>query len=215
MQASPKNTLEFIKSQNYIEIPYYQRNYDWKKSNCERLMEDLYILHKDNVPEHFFGSIVIKPGNLSSQTIVIDGQQRITTISLLMLAIYNYLNINDINSEYNIDILYSNYLVNREMKKKENIKLHSNPRDLEAYKLLFKNPTFHKQASNITKNYNYFYNEIEKQLIEIDDLIESIEKLVFIEINLNAPNDDPQLIFESLNSTGLELSESDKKRFIR
>lgn len=212
MQSRPINALDFIKSQNYIEIPYYQRNYDWTKNNCERLMEDLYILHKDELPTHFFGSMVIKPGKLSSQSIVIDGQQRITTISLLILAIYNFIIEKNLESNYNLDLLYSNYLVNKQMRNQENIKLHSNPKDYEAYRLLFQDKKFYKQASNITKNYQYFYNELEKENIGVDDLIGSIEKLVLIEINLDSPQDDAQLIFESLNSTGLELSESDKIR---
>ncbi|MFB0971502.1 MAG: DUF262 domain-containing protein [Neofamilia sp.] len=212
MQGSPVNALEFIQGQNYIEIPYYQRNYDWKRSNCERLITDLLNLHEKDISTHFFGSIVVKPGDLSNQTIVIDGQQRITTVSLLMLAIYNYIMANNLDTEYDPNILYSNYLVNKKKKSQENIKLHSNPRDYEAYNSLFSNSKFFKQASNVTKNYIYFYEVIESKRIGIDDLIESIEKLQFIEINLNLPEDDAQLIFESLNSTGLDLKESDKIR---
>ncbi|OMK67215.1 hypothetical protein [Clostridioides difficile] len=66
--------------------------------------------------------------------------------------------------------------------------------------------------SNIVSNYLYFYNRIKEDNISIDDLFDAIQKLTIVEIELKNGEDDPQLIFESLNSTGLDLSEADRVR---
>lgn len=78
-------------------IPVYQRNYDWKKEHCETLFDDLMSVYRNNISAHFFGSIVYVGEDLASGTelSIIDGQQRLTTISLLLLAIYNYVKEND------------------------------------------------------------------------------------------------------------------------
>src|SRR5699024_3071978 len=86
------------------------------------------------------------------------------------------------------------------------------PRDYKSYKLLFGNEKFYDRSSNMTLNYNYFYSRIEKMNISVDQLMNSIQKLQFMVVNLNSPEDDPQLIFESLNSTGVGLTDADKIR---
>src|SRR5699024_9851025 len=91
-------------------------------------------------------------------------------------------------------------------------KLKSNPHDFEAYKKLYDDPRVHIQASNITMNYNYFYERLENINLNLDELFESINKLQVMVVNLNSPNDAPQLIFESLNSTGVDLTNADKIR---
>lgn len=162
---------------------------------------------------HFFGSIVVKPADFAQEAIIIDGQQRITTISLLILAMKNYMSNNNIVQQkinpYNLNDIF---LINSFSSSTDEQKLKSNPRDFEAYKKLYDDPRVHIQTSNITMNYNYFYERLKDINISLDELFESINKLQVMVVNLNSPDDDPQLIFESLNSTGVDLTNADKIR---
>ncbi|PTH59922.1 hypothetical protein BU599_07845, partial [Staphylococcus arlettae] len=172
-------------------------------------------LEINNNKSHFFGSIVVKPGNYSQDIIVIDGQQRLTTLSLLMLAIKNWLDKNEEkaqNVRLTSDYVLNTFLQDQYLSTPDKYILQSNPRDYKSYKLLFGNEKFHDKLSNITLNYNYLYSCIDNMKISIDQLMNSIQKLQFMVVNLNAPEDDPQLIFESLNSTGVALTDADKIR---
>lgn len=215
MDGNIRSAMEFLRGATQIIIPVYQRNYDWKKENCALLFDDLLQLETEKKQTHFFGSIVVKPGNYSQEIVVIDGQQRLTTLSLLMLAIKNWLDNNEekcdnirLSSEY----VLNTFLKDQYLNTTDKLTLLPNPRDYKAYKLLFGNEKFHDQSSNMTLNYNYLYSRIGKMDISIDQLMNSIQKLQFMVVNLNSPEDDPQLIFESLNSTGVALTDADKIR---
>lgn len=199
-------------------IPVYQRNYDWKEENCKQLYNDLIKISKNSNKRHFFGSIVVvaDPEGHIGEYLVIDGQQRITTVSLLFLAMYNLLREGSITSSdpHLMDRIYEDYLVDKYASYSENkTKLNPIKKDRLAYLKLFdSNQSEYVVESNLTVNYKYFYEQIKKGEISIDNLFEAIQQLVIIAINLHARDDDPQLIFESLNSTGLALSEGDKIR---
>lgn len=213
MEGNVRYISEYLRGATKLIIPVYQRNYDWKKENCKRLIDDLISLHEDEKQSHFFGSVVVKPGDYSQEIIIIDGQQRITTISLLILAMKNYMSNNNIvQKTINPNNLNDGFLINSFSNDTDKQKLKSNPRDFEAYKKLYSDPRVHLQTSNITMNYNYFYNRLSEINISLDELFESINKLQVMVVNLNSPNDDPQLIFESLNSTGVDLTNADKIR---
>src|SRR5699024_7598406 len=133
--------------------------------------------------------------------------------SLLLLAMKNYMLANKIEQRIiNPNNLNDGFLINSFSSDIDKQKLKSNPRDFEAYKKLYDDPRVHIQASNITMNYNYFYERLENINISLDELFESINKLQVMVVNLNSPNDDPQLIFESLNSTCVDLTNADKIR---
>lgn len=215
MDGNVRPALEFLRSAVKIYIPVYQRNYDWHIENCKLMFDDLLDLEINNNKSHFFGSIVVKPGNYSQDIIVIDGQQRLTTLSLLMLAIKNWLDKNEEkaqNVRLTSDYVLNTFLQDQYLSTPDKYILQSNPRDYKSYKLLFGNEKFHDKLSNITLNYNYLYSCIDNMKISIDQLMNSIQKLQFMVVNLNAPEDDPQLIFESLNSTGVALTDADKIR---
>ena len=213
MEGNVRHISEYLRGATRLVIPVYQRNYDWQKENCIKLIEDLISLHNEEKQTHFFGTIVVKPGDYSQDIIIIDGQQRITTISLLLLAMKNYMLANKIEQRIiNPNNLNDGFLINSFSSDIDKQKLKSNPRDFEAYKKLYDDPRVHIQASNITMNYNYFYERLENINISLDELFESINKLQVMVVNLNSPNDDPQLIFESLNSTGVDLTNADKIR---
>lgn len=216
MDGNIQYLLNFMRGQSRIIIPVYQRNYDWKVDNCERLFLDLINVHKEDKNSHFFGNIVVKPGNKNNETIIIDGQQRITSVSLLLLAISNYLHENNItDGRYREDNIKSAFLVDDFALETYKQKLISNPTDKDAYRSLYGDQKFYKEASNITINYKYYLQQVRNisvYKISLEELMQSILKLQVMVVNLNSPDDDAQLIFESLNSTGLDLSEADKIR---
>ncbi|MGH2081357.1 DUF262 domain-containing protein [Aerococcus urinaeequi] len=211
MEGNVQNVVGYLKKGTKFIIPVYQRNYDWTLENCQRLMEDLVELNSSDKNTHFFGSIVIKP-NAHAEEIIIDGQQRITTLSLLFLAIVKWLENNEVETILEPNRLKGDFLLDYYKPTSDQIRLHSNPRDYEAYTKLYGDKKFFVEASNITRNYKYIYSFIDNMEITIDELFQSLNKLQFMIISLNSPDDDPQLIFESLNSTGLELTNADKIR---
>lgn len=195
-------------------IPVYQRNYDWRIENCKQLYDDLIAIVRKGRSSHFFGSIVsVHSDGEFNEYLIIDGQQRLTTISLLMLAMYNVMKAGILTPlQSNLaDKIYKTYLIDEWQEEDTRIKLKPVKNDSTAFGLLFKDSDEYIQGSNLTVNYNYFYSRIQKEEISIDELYSAITKLEIINITLNK-DDNPQLIFESLNSTGLALSEGDKIR---
>lgn len=195
-------------------IPVYQRNYSWKVENCRQLYDDLVKLILNGRDMHFFGSLVSVNNGKFEEYLIIDGQQRVTTISLLLLAIHNILKEGKLVADDAklIDKVYNKYLVDEYDTSERRIKLKAVNKDLEAFERLFDGePSEYIPNSDITINYNYFYERILKEEISIDELFEAIKALMVINITVDE-DDDPQLIFESLNSTGVDLTEGDKIR---
>ena len=196
-------------------IPVYQRNYDWKTENCKQLYDDLVKVVKNNRRSHFFGSIVssYQPNGRYTEYLVIDGQQRLTTISLLLLAMYNLIREGKVHplTETMAQEIFEDYLVDKHQPKETRIKLKPVKNDRSAFEKLFDVDDENDKQSNLTYNYDYFYNRIQKEEVSIEQLYDSLFALEIINIELTY-DDNPQLIFESLNSTGLALSEGDKIR---
>lgn len=196
-------------------IPVYQRNYDWKTENCKQLYDDLVKVIKKKRTSHFFGSLVsVHNDGTFGEFLVIDGQQRLTTVSLLLLAMHNLIKAGVIvPAQINLaDRIYKTYLIDEwQEDMTTRIKLKPVKNDRAAFERLFADTEEHIPDSNLTVNYNYFYSRIQREEITVDELYQAITKLDIINITLNQ-EDNPQLIFESLNSTGLALSEGDKIR---
>ena len=215
MKGSEAKLVSYMQgSDKRFIIPVYQRNYDWRNENCKQLYDDLISIIRKGRSSHFFGSIVsVHNDGEFNEYLIIDGQQRLTTISLLMLAMYNLMKAGIvIPAQSNLaDKIYKTYLIDEWQEDDTRIKLKPVKNDSNAFDLLFKDKEDYIQSSNLTINYNYFYNRIQKEEISIDELYNAITKLEIINITLNK-DDNPQLIFESLNSTGLALSEGDKIR---
>lgn len=216
MKGSETRLVQFMQgSDKRFVIPVYQRNYDWKTENCKQLFDDLIRVKNSDRRSHFFGSIVSvhNPDGKFNEHLVIDGQQRLTTVSLLLLAMYNLLERKlIIPAKTSLsERIYEEYLVDKWQDAETRIKLKPVKNDEAAFSKLFNDESEHIQESNLTVNYYYFYNRIQKEEILIDDLFDAISRLEIISITLNQ-DDNPQLIFESLNSTGLALSEGDKIR---
>ncbi len=195
-------------------IPLYQRNYDWKEENCEQLFQDLMKLHNSDRKSHFFGSIVSNIQSGTEDRLIIDGQQRITTVSLMLIAMVNAYKAGDIQATDSklVDKIFKRYLVDEYQEDERKVKLKPIKKDMDAFdSLLYKPKDQYIKGSNVTRNYEFFYDKIIKSGLTMDELFETIKKLEVINIKLDE-DDDPQLIFESLNSTGLDLSEADKIR---
>ncbi len=216
MKGSEIKMLEYMEGagKRYI-IPVYQRKYDWKQDNCCQLYEDLKRIIRDNRDSHFFGSIVssVIGNGASTEYHIIDGQQRITTVSLLLLAIRNIIRQNKVSAgEEKLDEqINDRFLVSPWAKDEDKIKLRMLKSDYEDLVKLFGPEEDFNLASNLTLNYLFFCDQIIKEEVSIDALYEAIGKLEIISITLDR-GDNAQLIFESLNSTGLALTEGDKIR---
>lgn len=216
MKGSEARLLEYMEgSKKRFVIPVYQRSYDWKIENCKQLFDDLVTVVRTRRKSHFFGSMVsaYQPNGRYTAYLVIDGQQRLTTVSLLLLAMYNLLMQGRLssNTETMAQEIYEEYLVDKHQPRETRIKLKPVKDDRNAFVRLFEDETEYIRNSNLTQNYAYFYNRIQKEEISIDELYDSLFALEIINIELTQ-DDNPQLIFESLNSTGLALSEGDKIR---
>ena len=217
MQGSDSFLLELLSaSRRRFIIPVYQRNYDWKKANCEQLYNDLIDVAINGKQTHFFGSIVSYA--LSREEIVlIDGQQRITTVSLILIAIVNAIKSGAVTPDDPVlgEQILEDYIVDKHHKTERKVRLKPFRDDCEAFdNLIYKSEDEYIADSKVTLNYRYFYDRIvNEKAVSVDDLYEAINKLQIIDIQLEPKRgDDPQLIFESLNSTGLDLTESDKIR---
>ncbi len=203
------NRIQFI-------IPVYQRNYDWLLENCDQLFNDLVKLNNSNRPTHFFGSIVTSSADsYGLNRLVIDGQQRLTTISLLLLAGIKAVKDGklEVSNESRLDEARDVFLFAKYCNVERKIKLVPIENDMKAYDLIFKDDDVFIEDSKVTRNYRHFYDLLTRvpQRLSFDELLDAIERLQIISIELDC-NDDPQLIFESLNSTGLALTGADKIR---
>lgn len=216
MTGSEMKLVSYMQGSNKrFVIPVYQRNYDWKTENCKQLFDDLIKVVQNHRKSHFFGSIVsvFNPEGANDEFLVIDGQQRLTTVSLLMLAMYNAMEqklVTPAKASLS-ERIYAEYLVDKYQDEDTRIKLKPVKNDRVAFGKLFDNADEYVKDSNLTVNYYYFYDRIQKQEITVDELFDAICRLEIINIKLNQ-DDNPQLIFESLNSTGVALSEGDKIR---
>ena len=214
MKGDDKKLVKFLYRGSKLVIPVYQRKYSWGIAQCKKLYEDLIKTFKEGRQSHFFGAIVTSENDEGiKEDLVIDGQQRLTTISLLLLAIYNNIRDRKLETLDNklADRIYNDFLADQytdDIDKKLMLKLTED--DDYAYKALYTNSK-NIENSNITINYRYFYDRIKKEEISIDELYSAFEVLEIIDVELKS-DDDPQLIFESLNSTGLALEEGDKVR---
>lgn len=217
MTGSDSFLLELLNaSQRRLIIPVYQRNYDWTKANCEQLYNDLIDVVQQNKQTHFFGSIVSNALG-RDEVELIDGQQRITTVSLILIAIANAIKSGDVIPQDPVlgERIMGEYIIDKYHKTERKVRLKPFRDDCVAFdSLIYKNEEDYIANSNVTLNYRYFYDRIvNEKSVSVDDLFEAINKLQIIDIQLQPKfGDVPQLIFESLNSTGLDLTEADKIR---
>ncbi len=209
MKADSINLLEFINaSKRTFVIPVYQRNYDWKKLQCLTLFRDIEKIAKDTKRAiHFLGTMVYIQGEDTAtfkEFIVIDGQQRLTSIMLLLKAIMERTTDDDIKED-----IYESCLINKRAPEEFRIKLKPMKADYSIYKELINGKVEALEESTITANYKYFLELIDNSTLTPEEIYSGIQKLEVVYIQLSRENENPQLIFESLNSTGLDLTQAD------
>ena len=216
MKGSEAKMTGFMEGadKRYI-IPVYQRKYDWKLENCRQLYNDLKKIVLEGRSSHFFGSIVssVVPVGSRLEYHIIDGQQRLTTVTLLLLAMRNLIAQQKLVSQSGRldEQIAQRFLISPWAAADDQIKLRPVKGDREALARLFGDEEDFDPASNLTHNYRFFCDMLLKESISIDELYAGIGKLEIISITLDH-DDNAQLIFESLNSTGLALEEGDKIR---
>ncbi len=214
MKASSANLLSVLKGPKQFVIPIYQRTYSWQIAQCEKLLKDIIRISKDpSLPGHFIGSIVYFQEGIHTvsdvpELLVIDGQQRLTTVSLMIAAIAEFVKENDIEIETSFTKLQNYYLLNAEEEGNLRYKLLLTRRDKETLIDLIKGiPLREDHSQRVYENFNYFKANINKE--NAVDIYNGIQRLFIVDVALEKDKDNPQLIFESLNSTGLDLSHAD------
>lgn len=204
------------KNKRVFKVPVYQRNYDWTNIQCEKLYSDIIKASERNC-QHFTGSIVyiddINGGSGLNEVLIIDGQQRITTMYILLKALYDASKGESVRVESEIEEV----MFNRHCEESYKVKLKPVKTDNVQLTLLLKDELENMDRnSNVYKSYNIFVSLIKKSLeegLELSDILDGIKKLEVVEIILDKlQGDEPQKIFESINSTGLELSLADLVR---
>jgi uncharacterized protein with ParB-like and HNH nuclease domain/predicted transport protein len=214
MKAEETNFLKFLNSPKQMFIPIYQRAYNWKIKECKQLLNDIIRAGNDeSISGHFIGSVVYVEKGLYQvsavpKLLVIDGQQRLTTLTLLITALCKKIKASNEGTELNAERLSNYYLFNSQEEGEDKYKLILTKHDKKTlFKILDGLGLTEEDSTRIEENYKFFEEEIEK--VGLEEIYKGISKLIIVDISLDREKDNPQLIFESLNSTGLELSASD------
>ncbi len=216
MEATQAQLLSLLDGKKQFTIPIYQRTYSWHLKQCQQLFADIERIGNDESElSHFIGSIVyFKPGTSPvtsvPELLVIDGQQRLTTVSLLLLALTHFLKEHpDFTLEDETwEEIKETYLINKHRKDDSRLKLLLTRKDKTTYtNLLDEVQMTLNHSKRVLENYNFFKTEIHKE--NALAVYHGIKKLIIVDVILERDKDNPQLIFESLNSTGLDLSQAD------
>lgn len=214
MKANETRFEEFLSSsKTQFFIPVYQRNYDWTVVQCKQLLSDIKEVGANKkIGAHFIGSIVYVHDDLytSSRTrvlTIIDGQQRLTTLTLIYLALYHLAKQMQ-NEEWEYELLET-YLINKFAPEEDKLKLKLTKENEPALKHILRGDegATYPYFSKIINNFDFFKRQITQDNYNI--ILDGLSKLMFVEISLDRQKDNPQRIFESLNSTGLDLSQAD------
>lgn len=216
LKATETQFVKFLQGTRQFIIPIYQRTYSWTEKQCEQLWNDIVqVATNEDIPAHFIGSIVYIEKGLYQvsdvpQLLVIDGQQRLTTLTLLLTAFAKALQEKGEGEEITSKKINNYFLFNSEESGEKRYKLILTQSDKDTLISILEGKSFpEKFSKNIRNNLKYFENQISKNEIDLSTLYKGIRKLIIVDIALDSDHDKPQLIFESLNSTGLELSQAD------
>ncbi len=214
MKANETKVDKFLATnETTFAIPVYQRNYDWTLTQCKQLLHDIIETGKnDKTNAHFIGSIVyvhddVYTASGLTELTIIDGQQRLTTITLIYIALYRLAK--QLDNQMLVNRIHKTYLINEFAPEAEKLKLKPTENNKEALRHILSSTDGEefKGYSKIIENFEYFRSAITHENFET--VQRGLSKLIFVDIALDRQKDNPQRIFESLNSTGLELSQAD------
>lgn len=216
MKAEAVEFLKFLNAQKtQFIIPVYQRTYSWDKRHCEKLWQDIEkIGANEKIKAHFIGSIVYIKDDIYhhssiNQLMIIDGQQRLTTLTLLLQALGEIIDDNLLG--FSKDEIRDYYLINQYGKNEEKYKLILTQNDKDTLiSLIDENkPKPTQTSTKIQENFIFFKEKLEQKKDKLEIICRGINKLLIIDVSLERDKDDSQLIFESMNSTGKDLSQAD------
>jgi uncharacterized protein with ParB-like and HNH nuclease domain/predicted transport protein len=214
MKASAANFLTIIKGPKQFVIPIYQRTYSWQIAHCNKLFNDILRISKDpSLPGHFIGSVVYFQESIHTvsdvpKLLVIDGQQRLTTITLIIAALAEFVRDNKVDIDTNFTKLQNYYMINAEEDSELRYKLLLTRRDKDTLINIIKGiaPSI-EYSHRVVENFKFFKEKINNE--NAIDIYNGVMRLFVVDVALEKDKDNPQLIFESLNSTGLDLSQAD------
>ncbi len=216
MKASEAKLLDFLEKSKQFVIPIYQRTYSWTERECSQLLEDILRAGRNEaIPGHFIGSIVYIEQGLSqvsrqSPLLVIDGQQRLTTVSLIIEALARQVADTEPLDGFSAKKLRSYYLLNPLEEGERGYKLLLTQTDKQTLLAIVDQKTIPDEHSlRIKENFAYFEKQVRELGRNLKPLCKGLAKLMVVDIALSRDHDNPQLIFESMNSTGRELSQAD------
>ena len=216
MKASESTLLKFLEKSTQFAIPIYQRTYSWTQSQCRQLWEDILRAGaEDEISAHFIGSIVyIEEGpyqvTTRSPLLVIDGQQRLTTVSLIIEALARHVADGEPIDGFSAKKLRHYYLLNSLEDGKQRYKLLLTQTDEQTLLAIVEQKPLPTPCSlRLQQNFDFFMQRVKALGENVYSLCKGLEKLMVVDISLSRDQDNPQLIFESMNSTGLALSQAD------
>ena len=216
MKARATQLMEFLRRSDQFAVPIYQRSYSWTVAECQQLWDDILRTGRDeNISSHFLGSIVyIEKGQYQisghSPMLVIDGQQRLATVSLIIEALARALGNEEPLDGFTTKELRDDYLLNPTKKNERRYKLLLSQTDKRTLMDLVDQKVSSSDFSlRLQHNFEFFQKEINKLNKDFLPLCVGLLKLMIVDIALSRGDDNPQLIFESMNSTGLGLSQAD------
>jgi len=214
MKANETKVEDFLSSnKTQFIIPVYQRNYDWTTGQCKQLLDDiLEVGFSKKMNAHFIGSIVyvhddVYTASRIKELTIIDGQQRLTTLTLIYLVLFRLAK--KLQNEGLVSEISETYLINKFSPDEEKLKLRPTENNDKALKYLLRSDENEEYIdfSKLIDNFNYYKGRITEENYHV--VLKGLSKLMFVEVSLDREKDDPQRIFESLNSTGLELAQAD------
>ena len=216
MKATETRLLDFLKKSPQFVIPIYQRTYSWTERECRQLWADIVRTGSDDkVPAHFVGSIVyihegIYQVSTKSQLLVIDGQQRLTTVMLLLEALSRRVGDDEPMEEFAAEHIRGYYLLNTLAKAERRFKLLLTQTDKQSLLALLQQKIPPADSSvRVLENFAFFEERLRDGKTDLTAICKGLAKLMIVDISLDRGHDNPQLIFESMNSTGRELTQAD------
>ncbi|MCA2007107.1 DUF262 domain-containing protein [Tritonibacter mobilis] len=214
MKAAETRVDRFLaSSETAFAIPVYQRNYDWSRVQCQQLFNDILAIGADETQSgHFIGSIVYVHDDVYTasglrELTIIDGQQRLTTLTLTYIALYRHAAAT--GKDQQAQRIHKTFLINEFAEDSEKLKLKPTENNKVALAQIMDPKEVVKASgySRLVENFRFFESRITDANFEV--ILRGLSKLIFVDIALDRQKDNPQRIFESLNSTGLELSQAD------
>ncbi|MEO5631101.1 MAG: DUF262 domain-containing protein [Nitrospiraceae bacterium] len=216
MKATEAKFLDFLKKSSQFAIPIYQRTYSWTEKECRQLWDDIVRCgSNDKIAVHFVGSIVYIESGLfqvmhQAPLLVIDGQQRLTTVMLMLAALAEAVGDGEPFDGFSQRKIRNYFLLNPEESGNRHFKLLLSQTDKASLTAIVGGTEQPKEHSlRVTENHALFKRWIIEAKGDLATLCKGLAKLVVVDIALNRDQDNPQLIFESMNSTGKELSQAD------